>query len=104
MKDKLVGNIMAKFVALRPKTYSHLMDDDSEAKKAKETKNCVMKRMYEFLDYKDFLFNKEAILRPQRFKSQAHEVCTEEVNKIALSSNDDKRLQNYDKITSVSAS
>ena len=36
----------------------------------------------------------------QRFKSETHNVCTEEINKIALSVNDDKRLQTYDQITS----
>ena len=35
----------------------------------------------------------------QRFKSEKHDVYTEEVNKIALSSNDDKRLQTFDRIT-----
>ena len=35
----------------------------------------------------------------QRFTSYNHDVYTEEVNKIALNSNDDKRLQRYDKIT-----
>ena len=35
----------------------------------------------------------------QRFKSKAHCVYTEEINKIALSSNDDKRLQTFDRIT-----
>ena len=35
----------------------------------------------------------------QRFKRDHHEVYTEEVNKIALSSNDDKRLQTFDGIT-----
>ena len=35
MKYELGGKIMKEFVALRPKTYSYLMDDDSEAKKAK---------------------------------------------------------------------
>ena len=38
-KDILVGNIMIIFVALRPKTCSYLMDDDSKHKKAKGTKN-----------------------------------------------------------------
>ena len=36
----------------------------------------------------------------QRFKSEAHNVYTERINKIALSSNDDKRLQTFDRITS----
>ena len=31
--------IMKEFVALRAKTYAYLMDDDSEHKRAKETKN-----------------------------------------------------------------
>ena len=38
MKDELCGKIMIKFVALRPKTYSYLMDYGSYDKKAKETK------------------------------------------------------------------
>ena len=101
MKDELGGKIMTEFVALRPKTYSYLMDDDSDAKKAKETKKCVIKRMLKFLDYKDCFLNNEIILKSQQgFKSEAHKVYTEEVNKIALSSKDDKRLQTYDRITS----
>ena len=43
MEDELGGKIMTKFVSLRPKTYSSLMDDDSETKKAKGTKKCVIK-------------------------------------------------------------
>ena len=53
-----------------------------------------------FKNYIDSLFNNEVILKSQqRFKSDHHKVCTEEVNKIVLSSNDDKRLQTFDKIT-----
>ena len=33
------------------------------------------------------------------FKSDCHNVYTNEINKIALSSNDDKRLQTFDRIT-----
>ena len=43
-KDELNGNIMKEFVAPRAKTYAYLMEDDSEHKKAKGTKKCVIKR------------------------------------------------------------
>ena len=91
---------MKEFSALRAKKYAYLMDDDSEKKKTKGTKKCIIKRRIMCEDYKDSLFNNNIILRSQlRFKSDLHNVCTEEVNKIAISSNDDKRLQTYDKIT-----
>ena len=54
MKDELGGKIMKKFAPPRAKTYSYSMDDDSEAKKTKVTKNCVIKRMLKFNDYKDY--------------------------------------------------
>ena len=45
------------------------------------------------------MFNNKIILKSQqRFKSNHHNVYTEEINKIALSSNDDKRLQTSDQI------
>ena len=57
--------------------------------------------MLKFYDYKYCLLNKEIILKSQqRFKSEKHDVYTEEVNKIALSSNDDKRLRTFNGITS----
>ena len=52
-----------------------------------------------FENYKDCLFNNNVILKSQqKFKSDHHNVYTEEINKIALSSNDDKRLQTSDRI------
>ena len=92
---------MREFAALRPKTYSYLMDDGNSDEKTKGTKKCVIKRRVKFNDYKDCLLNNEIILKSQqRFKTEAHNVYTEELNKIALSSNDDKRLQTFDRITS----
>ena len=45
MKDELGVKNMTEFVALRPKIYSYLVDDDdSEAKKARGTKKCVIKK------------------------------------------------------------
>ena len=40
MKDELgIGKIMTKFVGLSAKTYSYLIDDGTDNKKAKGTKN-----------------------------------------------------------------
>ena len=44
MKDESGGKIMVKFVGLKPKTYSYLIDDGSKYKKSKGTKKCVIKR------------------------------------------------------------
>ena len=42
-KDELGEKIMKEFCALRAKTYLYLMDDNSEVKKSKGTKNCIIK-------------------------------------------------------------
>ena len=69
-------------------------------KKVKGTKKCVIKRELMFENYKDSLFSDKIILKSQqRFKSDHHKVYTEEVNKIVLSSNADKRLKTFDKVT-----
>ena len=100
MKDELGGKIMTEFVALIPKTYSYLTDNCEEDKKAKGTKKCVIKRRLKFSDYKSCLLNNEIMLKSQQsFKNERHDVYTEEINKIALSSNDNKRLQTFDRIT-----
>ena len=78
----------------------HLKDDDSEEKNAKRTNKCIIKRRIKFKDYYDSVFENKTILRSQlRFKSDLHILYTEEINKIAISSNDDKRLQTFDKVT-----
>ena len=52
-------------------------------KKLKEQKKCIIKTILEFNDFKNCLFKNEIILKPQqRFKSEAHCLYTEEVNKI----------------------
>ena len=65
-------------------------------KELKEQKKCVTKRILKFDNFIDCLFKNEIILKSQQtFKSEAHCAYTEEVNKIALSGNDDKRLQTF---------
>ena len=76
---------MKEFCSLRAKTYSYLMGDDIEVKKAKGTKKCVIKQELMFENYKDCLFNGEAILKSQqRFKSNHHKVPTLEVTELVL--------------------
>ena len=101
MKDELGGKIITEFAKLRPETYSYSTDDGKEDKKAKGTKKCVIKRMIKFNDYKNCLLKDKVLLKSQqRFISKKHDVYTENVNKIALSNNDDKRIVSSDKITS----
>ena len=57
--------------------------------------------MLRFEDYKKCLFNNEVLLKLQhRFKSESHKVYTENINKIALSSNDNKRIIASNRIAS----
>ena len=53
----------------------------SKNKKAKGTKKCVIKRRLMHENNKDCLFNNTVVLRSQqRFKSDRHEMYTEQVN------------------------
>ena len=102
---ELDGLYMSEVCASQAKTYAFRHYDDEankikEKKKAKGTKKCVIKNDLKFHDYKDSVLRKKIILRSQqRFKSDHHNVFTEEINKVAISSNDDKRIQDFDGIT-----
>ena len=99
-KDELGGKIMTEVVALRPKAYAYLDDDVNEHKKTKGTKMCAVKQKLTFQNSKNCLFSNKTVHRSQeRFKSYNHDVYTEEINRIALNNNDDKRLQTFDGIT-----
>ena len=101
MKDELGGEMITEFVTLRPKTYPYLTDDSKEDKKAKGTKKCIIKKMIKFDDYKKCLLNDKVILKSQqKFISNKHDVYTENINKIALSNDDDKRIVSWNKISS----
>ena len=102
-----------------------LTDNGSEDKKAKDTRKYLIKRNLKFENYKnyfdatqietktnyleknkidldgikEFIKNKKPILKiQQRFKSESYNVFIEEINKITLSSNGDKRIQSTDSI------
>ena len=97
MKDELGGKIMKEFISLRPKMYSYRVDENggaqSEPKKCKRKKKCVVKKTISFDDYKRCLLEGTTIHRSQMmFRSKKHKIRTLEVNKLALSREDDKRV------------
>ena len=92
MKDELGGEIMTELVTLRPKMYAY-KTGESESKKCKGIKKCVVRKTISFEDYKNCLLSGEASYRSQlMFRSSKHEVRTLEVNKLALSRDNDKRI------------
>ena len=91
-KDEANGDIIDEFVGLRAKLYSYKMFEGEESKKCKGVKKSVVKKSITHEDYKTCLTTRKEQLRKQNMiRSYKHEIYTEEVNKIALSANDDKR-------------
>ena len=92
MKDELGRQIMTEFVTLRPKMYAY-KTGSAESKKCKGIKKCVVKKTISFEDYKNCLLSGETSYRSQlMFRSSKCEVRTLEVNKLALSRDDDKHI------------
>ena len=91
-KDAAAGKIIKEFVGLRAKLYSYKMDEGEESKKCKGIKKQVVTTSITHEDYKTCLRTGKEQLRKQNIlRSYEHEVYTEEVNKVALSAQDDKR-------------
>ena len=92
MKDELGGEIMTEFVTLRPWMYAY-KTRSAESKKCKGIKKCVIRKTISFKDYKACLFSGKISYRSQlMFRSSKHKVKTLEVNKLALSRDDDKHI------------
>ena len=92
MKDELGGEIMIEFVTLRPKMYAYKMGS-AESKKCKRIKKCLVKKTISSEDYKACLFSGETSYRSKlMFRSSKPEVRTLEVNKLALSKDNDKHI------------
>lgn len=71
-------------------------------KKAKGTKKHVIYGL-NFEDYKKVLLSKELVRKKNIiFKSLKHEIFTQSHDKVALSSNDDKRVVLKDNISTLS--
>ncbi|XP_022796464.1 uncharacterized protein LOC111334919 [Stylophora pistillata] len=93
-KDEAGGKIIEDFVGLRAKLYSYKMfDDGKEAKKCKGVKQKVVETTICFDDYKECLFGGGNQHRKMNtLRSRKHDIFMEEINKVALSANDDKRF------------
>jgi len=97
-KDETGGKIISEFVGLRAKSYAFDMDSD-EFKKCTGVKKYVANKERRLSDYKNCLFSGRQQLRPMNvIRSHHHEVFTEQVNKIGLSADDDKRIILPDRI------
>ena len=58
-----------------------------------------MKKGINFEDYVECLFSGEKQMRSMKIiRSENHDICSKEVNKVALSNEDDKRKLGKDKV------
>ena len=91
-KDEVAGKNIKEFVGLRSKLYSYKMEEGKENKRCKGIKKAVVKNSITHEDYKTCLETGQEQLRRQNIiRSYEQVLYTEEINKIALSSKDDKR-------------
>src|SRR5688572_28746952 len=97
-KDEAAGKQIEEFVGLRSKLYSYKMAG-MDHKKCKGLKKNVVKKSITHEDYRNCLFTKREQSRTMNvIRSYHHDIYTEEINKIALSADDDKRLIQQDGI------
>ena len=91
-KDEVAGECIREFVGLRAKLYSFKMFEGKESKRCKGIKKKVVQKSITHDDYKKCLLTGKEQLRTMNIiRSHDHEVYTEEVNKVALCADDDKR-------------
>ena len=111
MKGELGGKIMTEFVVLRAKMYVYRKIDcraaqnehiKVEEKCCKGTKKCVVAKGLTFDDYKTCLFDGETVYREQMlFENKKHKLYTVNRHKIALNRDNDKRLVQANRITTL---
>ena len=101
-KDEAAGKQIEEFVGLRSKLYSYKMAG-VDYKKCKGIKKNVVKKSITHENYKECLFTKREQSRTMNvIRSHQHDIFTEEINKVALSVNDDKRVIMEDGIHTLS--
>ena len=102
MKDEVGGKIIEEFVGLRSKLYAFKTLENIEVKKCKGIKQAVVNKMLRLENFKQCLFDgTEFMCKMNIIRSYEHKVFTEEVNKVALNPNDDKRYILPDRINTL---
>ena len=92
-KDEVGGKQITHFVGLRPKLYSFKIEDNKVVKKCKGVKSNVVKKSIDFNNYVKCLLEDNKEMRTMKIiRSEKHDIYSKEVNKVALSNQDDKRL------------
>ncbi|CAH3178524.1 unnamed protein product [Porites lobata] len=98
-KDEVAGKQITHFVGLRPKLYSFKIEEDKEVRKCKGIKKNAIKKKLDFDDYVQCLFTGRKEMRKMKIiRSEKHEIYSKEVNKVALSNEDDKRTTLFGKL------
>ena len=98
-KDEVAGKQITHFIGLRPKLYTFKIEDGYTTKKCKGVKKNVVKKGIDFEHYFECLFTGEKQMRTMKIiRSENHDIYSKEVNKIALSSEDDKRKVLEDRV------
>ena len=101
-KDEVAGKQITHFVGLHPKLYSFKVESGQDNKKCKGIKKNIVKKDISFEDYVQCLFSGEKQMRSMKIiKSENHDIYSKEVNKVALSNEDDKRILTRDKINTL---
>lgn len=101
-KDECRGELISKFIGLRPKLYAYKINNQDCKKKAKGVSGAVLRKHITFDDYETCLFQRLKIRKEMKsFRSKKHCVQTVSVNKLALNGNDDKRVILEDNINTL---
>ena len=101
-KDEAAGKIIKENIALTQKCHAQLYLSLREDKKCKGIKKVVVEKTVSFNDYKECLFNGKNIYRNQHLiQHRKHNIFTFNVNKLALSRDNDKRIVDKKQISTL---
>ena len=101
-KDEVAGKQITHFVGLRPKLYSFKIENSGGVKKCKGVKKNVVKKEIDFDGYVNCLFSGNKQMKTMKIiRSENHDIYSKEVNKVALSCDDNKRIVLKNKINTL---